>query len=133
MRATSASARLWDGRRLLGHIPLADKISSFVSRFGALARRQSRPLCPISDGDAKRIRAALAGVRAAQDELEKAVAGALLDGASVRAVSELGLSPNTVTKYGRAHGWPTEENRLRFNESRWDRYGREDEGERSGR
>jgi hypothetical protein len=88
---------------------------------------------PISDGDAKRIRAALAGVRAAQDELEKAVAGALLDGASVRAVSELGLSPNTVTKYGRAHGWPTEENRLRFNESRWDRYGREDEGERSGR
>jgi hypothetical protein len=86
---------------------------------------------PISDRDAERIRAALAGVRTAQDELERAVAGALLDGASVRAVSELGLSPNTVQKYGRAHGWPTEENRLRFNESRWDRYGREEGVERS--
>jgi hypothetical protein len=87
---------------------------------------------PISDKDAERIRAALASVRAAQEELEKAVAGALLDGASVRAVSELGLSPNTVQKYGRAHGWPTVQNRLRFNESRWDRYGREDDGGRSG-
>jgi hypothetical protein len=86
---------------------------------------------PLSDRDAERIRAALAGLRAAQDELERAVAGALLDGASVRAVAELGLSPNTVQKYGRAHGWPTEENRLRFNESCWDRYGREDD-ERSG-
>jgi hypothetical protein len=63
---------------------------------------------PISDPDAERIRAALAGVRAAQDELERAVAAALLNGASVRAVSELGLSPNTVQKYGRAHGWPTD-------------------------
>ncbi len=88
---------------------------------------------PISDEDAKRVRAALAGVRAAQDELERAVAGALLEGASVRAVSELGLSPNTVQEYGRAHGRPTEENRLRSNESRWDRYGREDDDERSAR
>jgi hypothetical protein len=89
---------------------------------------------PISAQNAQRIRTALAGVRAAQDALEKAVARALLDGASVRAVSELGMSPNTVQKYGRAHGWPTEENRLRFNESRWDRYGREDDDddERSG-
>ncbi|WP_040336640.1 hypothetical protein [Candidatus Blastococcus massiliensis] len=84
---------------------------------------------PVSDEDGERITAALAGVRAAQDELERAVAQALGSGASVRAVSELGLSPNTVQKYGRAHGWPTEENRARFNESRWDRYGRE-EGER---
>jgi uncharacterized protein YjcR len=83
---------------------------------------------PISDEDANRIRAAVAGVRSAQDELEQAVAQALLNGASVRAVSELGLSPNTVQKYGRAHGWPTEENRRRFNESRWDRYEREDHG-----
>jgi hypothetical protein len=80
---------------------------------------------PISDRDAARIRAALGGVQAAQDELEASVAQALLNGASVRAVSELGLSPNTVQKYGRAHGWPTAENRQRFNESRWDRHGRE--------
>ena len=81
---------------------------------------------PISAQDAERIRAALGGVQAAQDELEASVARALLNGASVRAVSELGVSPNTVQKYGRAHGWPTDENRQRFNESRWDRYGRED-------
>ena len=81
---------------------------------------------PIGEQDAERIRAALGGVQAAQEELETSVARALLNGASVRAVSELGVSPNTVQKYGRAHGWPTDENRQRFNESRWDRYGRED-------
>jgi uncharacterized protein YjcR len=75
----------------------------------------------IDPADADRIRVALAGVRAAQDELEKSIAQALLNGASVRAVAELGLSPNTVQKYGRAHGWPTEENRARFFESQWDR------------
>jgi hypothetical protein len=83
---------------------------------------------PISDEDAERIRAGIAGVRAAQDKLEKAVARALLRGASVRAVAELGLAPNTVQKYGRAHGWPTEQNRSRFNESRWDRQERERPG-----
>lgn len=70
---------------------------------------------------ADRIRAAVVGLRAAQEELEKAVAQALLGGASIRAVAELGLSPNTVQKYGARHGWPTEENRARFNESRWSR------------
>jgi uncharacterized protein YjcR len=50
-----------------------------------------------------------------------------LNGASVRAVAELGLSANTVQKYGRAHGWPTEDNRSRFYESRDDRYEREQE------
>ncbi len=79
----------------------------------------------IEPADADRIRAALIGVRDAQDEMEKAVARALLNGASVRAVAELGLSPNTVQKYGRAHGWPTEENRRRFNESRWERQERQ--------
>ncbi len=79
----------------------------------------------IEPADADRIRTALIGVRDAQDEMEKAVARALLNGASVRAVAELGLSPNTVQKYGRAHGWPTEENRRRFNESRWDRQERQ--------
>jgi hypothetical protein len=84
---------------------------------------------PISGQDADRIRVALAGVQAAQVELEECVARALLNGASVRAVAELGLSPNTVQKYGRAHGWPTDENRSRFNESRWDRWEREDREE----
>jgi hypothetical protein len=75
----------------------------------------------IQPADADRIRMALASVRAAQKELEQAVAQALLNGASVRAVAESGLSPNTVQKYGRAHGWPTESNRARFYESNWDR------------
>jgi hypothetical protein len=84
---------------------------------------------PVDEQDAERIRAALAGVTAAQERLEQAVADALLHGASVRAVAELGVSPNTVQKYGRARGWPTEVNRSRFNETRWDRLGREaDEG-----
>jgi len=43
---------------------------------------------------------------AAQETLEKAVAQALRNGASVRSVAELGLSANTVQKYGRAHGCP---------------------------
>jgi uncharacterized protein YjcR len=89
---------------------------------------------PVTDEDAERITTALVGVRSAQDQLEKAIAKALLNGASVRAVSELGLSPNTVQKYGRAHGWPTEENRSRFNESRWDREERRSSnGQRSHR
>jgi hypothetical protein len=84
---------------------------------------------PVDERDAELIRAALAGVTAAQGHLERAVADALLHGASVRAVAELGISPNTVQKYGRAHGWPTEVNRSRFNETRWDRLGREAGGE----
>ena len=89
---------------------------------------------PVDERDADRIRAALAGVTAAQAHLERAVADALLHGASVRAVAELGVSPNTVQKYGRAHGWPTHVNRSRFNETRWDRLGREaDEGHSGGR
>ena len=80
---------------------------------------------PVGEQDAQRIRAALDGVTAAQEQLERAVADALLHGASVRAVAELGVSPNTVQKYGRAHGWPTELNRSRFNETRWERLGRE--------
>lgn len=79
---------------------------------------------PVDPKDAERIAAALAGVRAAQDELEKAVAKALLHGASVREVAKLGLAPATVQKYGRAHGWPTEANRARFYESRYDRHTR---------
>jgi uncharacterized protein YjcR len=80
---------------------------------------------PITDVDAARVRAAVTGVRQAQEALEHAVAEALLNGASVRAIAELGLSANTVQKYGRAHGWPTEENRSRFYESRYDREERE--------
>jgi hypothetical protein len=80
---------------------------------------------PVTEVDAARIRAAAAGVRKAQDELERSVAQALKNGASVRAVADLGLSANTVQKYGKAHGWPTEENRERFYESRCDREERE--------
>jgi uncharacterized protein YjcR len=80
---------------------------------------------PVTGVDAARIRAAVAGVRKAQEKLEKAVAQALKNGASVREVAELGLSANTVQKYGRAHGWPTEENRERFYESQYDRDERE--------
>jgi uncharacterized protein YjcR len=80
---------------------------------------------PVGEQDAQRIRAALDDVTAAHERLERAVADALLHGASVRAVAELGISPNTVQKYGRAHSWPTEANRSRFNETRWDRLGRE--------
>ncbi|MBJ7454235.1 MAG: hypothetical protein JHC71_19430, partial [Blastococcus sp.] len=46
---------------------------------------------PVGEPDAERIRAALAGVTAAQAQLERAVADALLHGASVRAVAELGV------------------------------------------
>ena len=80
---------------------------------------------PVTGVDAARIRAAVAGVLRAQEKLERAVAQALKNGASVREVSELGLSANTVQKYGRAHGWPTEENRERFYESQYDRDERE--------
>jgi uncharacterized protein YjcR len=84
---------------------------------------------PVIEVDAARIRAAVAAVRAAQKALEKAVARALKNGASVRSVAELGLSPNTVQKYGKAHGWPTEENRERFYESRYEREDREGRGD----
>ncbi|TFV88405.1 hypothetical protein E4P40_10075 [Blastococcus sp. CT_GayMR20] len=76
---------------------------------------------PVTEADAVRIQDALDGVRRARDALEQAVARALRNGASVRAVADLGLAPNTVQKYGRAHGWPTADNRRRFYESRWDR------------
>jgi hypothetical protein len=81
---------------------------------------------PVTEVDAARVRAAVAGVRTAQEALEKAVSQALKNGASVRSVADLGLSANTVQKYGRAHGWPTEVNRERFYESRYDREERED-------
>ena len=96
-----------------------------VTRCYATYARSVPDARPIGDDDAIRVVAALDGLRAAQVEVEESVAQALLNGSSVRAVAELGLSPNTVQKYGRAHGWPTEENRSRFNESRWDRQGRE--------
>jgi hypothetical protein len=80
---------------------------------------------PVTDDDAARVRAAVAAVHEAQQTLERVVAQALRNGASVRAVAELGLAPNTVQKYGRAHGWPTEQNRERFYESRYDKEDRE--------
>ena len=85
---------------------------------------------PVTSADATRIRTAVSGVQKAQQELELAVAQALLNGASVRSVADLGLSANTVQKYGRAHGWPTETNRERFYESTYDREQREDRSSR---
>jgi hypothetical protein len=84
---------------------------------------------PVTEVDAARVRAAVAGVRTAHKALETAVAQALKNGASVRSVAELGLSANTVQKYGRAYGWPTQENRERFYESRYDREVREGLGD----
>jgi len=84
---------------------------------------------PVTEVDAARVRAAVAGVQKAQEALEQAVAQALLNGASVRAIAELGLSANTVQKYGRAYGWPTEENRERFYESQYDRDVRRSRGD----
>ena len=84
---------------------------------------------PVAEVDAARIRAAVAGVVTAQQRLENAVAQALTNGASVRAVAELGLSATTVQKYGKAHGWPTAENRERFYESNYDREEREGAGD----
>jgi hypothetical protein len=84
---------------------------------------------PVTEVDAARIRGAVAGVRKAQDALEMAVAQALKNGASVRSVAQLGLSATTVQKYGRAHGSPTEENRERFYESRYDREDRDGGGD----
>lgn len=83
---------------------------------------------PIADDDAQEILDALAAKDAVQVRVEKAVARALLNGASIRSVTEAtGLSPATVQKYGRAHGWPTKENRARFYETRWDRHVRDRE------
>ena len=84
---------------------------------------------PVTGADAVRIRAAVAAIEKAQKKLQKAVAQALRNGASVRSVAQLGLSANTVQKYGRAHGWPTEETRERFYESRYDRESRESSGD----
>ena len=84
---------------------------------------------PVTEVEAARVRPAVARVRTAQEALEKAVAQALKNGAYVRAVAELGVSANTVQKYGRAHGWPTEENRERFYESNYDRDERESRGD----
>jgi uncharacterized protein YjcR len=66
------------------------------------------------------LRSARAG-RPANARMLKAAALALRNGASVRAVAQVGVSPNTVQKYGAAHGWPTEENGERSYDSRYDR------------
>jgi hypothetical protein len=73
----------------------------------------------ITDDDAKAILDALQARERSQLDVEKAVARALKNGASIRAVQEAsGLSPNTIQKYGYAHGWPTAENRRNFNATR---------------
>jgi hypothetical protein len=108
----------------------SDRLPARPTWGGGLSGHRPSLLCvpdqrPVTEDDAARIQEALEGVRSAQDTLERAVARALRNGSSVRAVADLGLSPNTVQKYGRAHGWPTDDNRRRFYESRWDRDERE--------
>jgi len=71
---------------------------------------QIRGLVPEPEG--QRILDALALRSEAQQQVELAVADALKAGGSVREVSAFsGLSGTTVQKYGRAHGWPTSEQR----------------------
>ena len=66
----------------------------------------------VPEPEGQRILDALALRAEAQKQVELAVAGALKAGGSVREVSSLsGLSGTTVQKYGRAHGWPTQEQR----------------------
>jgi hypothetical protein len=99
-------------------VPTIPSRSSSAARLGGSYPDVVPDARPIGEDHATWVRAALAGLRAAQTEVEEAGAQALLNGSSVRAVAELGLSPNTVAKSGRANGWPTEQNRRRFNESR---------------
>lgn len=71
---------------------------------------QTRGIVPEPEG--QRIIDALALRAEAQKHVELAVADALKAGGSVREVSAFsGLSGTTVQKYGRAHGWPTTEQR----------------------
>lgn len=72
--------------------------------------------------DIQAILDALAEKDAAQEKVEKKVARALLNGASIRAVQDgTGLSPNTIRAYGLKHGWPTAENRANFNKAKYPR------------
>ena len=99
----------------------------------ATVRRVSPDARDIKPADRQRIAELLAEKDRVQLELEKAVAKALKNGASIRGVVEgTGLASATVQKYGRAHGWPTAENRAKFYETSWDRYrDRRHDGERS--
>ncbi|BAS10571.1 hypothetical protein AHiyo4_39930 [Arthrobacter sp. Hiyo4] len=71
---------------------------------------QTRGIVP--EPDVQRIKAALVLRDAAQQQVELAVADALKAGGSVREVAaSTGIATSTVQKYGRAHGWPTSEQR----------------------
>lgn len=87
----------------------------------ATVRRVPEPR-DIAEKDAEEILAALKAQDEAQVRVEKAVAKALKNGASARAIQDAtGLSPNTSYKYGARWGWPTEENRRNFNASKYPR------------
>lgn len=71
---------------------------------------QTRGIVP--EPDVQRIKAALVLRDEAQQQVELAVADALKAGGSVREVAaSTGISTTTVQKYGRAHGWPTSQQR----------------------
>ncbi|AYR01536.1 helix-turn-helix DNA-binding domain protein [Arthrobacter phage Seahorse] len=66
----------------------------------------------VPEPEGQRITDALALRAEAQQQVELAVSDALKAGGSVREVAAIsGLSGTTVQKYGRAHGWPTQEQR----------------------
>lgn len=71
----------------------------------------------VPEPEGQRITDALALRAEAQQQVELAVADALKAGGSVREVAAFsGLSGTTVQKYGRAHGWPTTEQRAGWDE-----------------
>lgn len=64
----------------------------------------------VPEAEGARILAALSRREEAQQEVEQSIAGAIKAGASVRELAAFtGLSGTTIQKHGRAHGWPTVE------------------------
>jgi hypothetical protein len=81
---------------------------------------QIRGVVPEPEG--QRILDALALRAESQEQLEVAVADALKAGASVRELAAFaGLSVTTIQKYGRAHGWPTVEQKNAWDARRAER------------
>lgn len=78
---------------------------------------QTRGIVP--ESDVQRIKAALVLRDEAQQQVELAVADALKAGGSVREVAaSTGISTTTVQKYGRTHGWPTNQQRAGWESAR---------------
>jgi hypothetical protein len=92
-RGTTGAACPRTGFSVMARRPAIVQLGDTIPVVLACGVPDSRP---VTGADAARIRAAVNSVRKAQEKLEKAVALALQNGASVRAVAELGVSPNTA-------------------------------------